>query len=398
MVAGFDKYYQIAKCFRDEGMRSDRQPEFTQLDMEMSFVSQEQIMQTMESLIKHLWKSHKAEYATDTDNSVLITDSPFERISYDEAMRLYGSDKPDLRFQGKIAFSMTVTGDPSINHVLEGLLLKGRGRSSHNRDESNEFCLPIEGLKSKEILRTFSQGHSDGTLAKWHGNDLTKCPFVSKHETDAILNRLEGELGLNVGPRDCLLVQKRDVNANVGLTCLGRARLAALQTLLAEGNCETGEADKFLWVHSFPLLTRASPESCAQNPLRRFDSMHHPFTAPLDDHALTDTTNDSQLLQLRAQHYDLVLNGQEIGGGSVRIHDANFQEFLMSSILGLSPQQIGHFSHLLRALKLGAPPHAGMALGLDRIVAILAKKQSIREVIAFPKNSTGFDLCFKAPS
>ena len=377
MVGGFDKYYQIARCFRDEGMRADRQPEFTQLDMEMAFAGQEEVMEVMESAVKTLWKEAKG---------IELTDS-FPRLTYDEAMKFYGSDKPDLRFQGKIAFSLP--SDP--NSVIEGLLLKGRGRSSLNRDESFEFCLPIEGIKSKEVIKAFENGKESAW--KWHGNKISDCPHLSQSEIAVITSRLQNELGLNVGPRDCLLIQKRDTTANVGLTDLGRARLAALEVLKED---LVNDEPKFLWVHSFPLLCPASPESIAENPQRRFDSMHHPFTAPTEDSG--DIFACSEPLKLRAQHYDLVLNGQEIGGGSVRIHDSDIQERLMRDLLGLSSIQINHFSHLLRALKLGAPPHAGMALGLDRLVAILAGKSSIREVIAFPKNSSGHDLCFKSPS
>jgi aspartyl-tRNA synthetase len=375
MVAGFDKYYQIARCFRDEGMRADRQPEFTQLDMEMAFAGQEQVMETMEAAVKTLWKEAKG----------IDLNGPFPRLTYDEAIKFYGSDKPDLRFQGKIAFSIQ-----DSNHVIEGLLLKGRGRNSLNRHDSFEFCLPVEGIKSKEVIKAFEKGKE--SIWKWHGNKISDCPHLSQDEITGIAHRLEKELGLNVGPRDCLLIQKRDTTANIGLTDLGRARLAALEVLKEDWD----NNPKFLWIHSFPLLCPASPESIAENPLRRFDSMHHPFSAPLDNSG--DIFTCPEPLKLRAQHYDLVLNGQEIGGGSVRIHDSDTQERLMRDLLGLSSDQINHFSHLIRALKLGAPPHAGMALGLDRLVAILAGKSSIREVIAFPKNSSGHDLCFKSPS
>lgn len=378
MVGGFDKYYQIAKCFRDEGMRADRQPEFTQLDMEMAFAGQEEVMQTMESAVKKLWSSFVLEFNGN---------EPFLRMTYDDAMRLYGSDKPDLRYGGKIAFSFS--SDSSPDYLIEGILLKGKGRSSLNRDNSFEFCLPIEGIQTKEILKVFENDRE--CLWKWHGNKLDLCADLSHIEKQKITEELE-RLGLNIGPRDCLLLHKRNINANVGMTLLGRVRLVAMDLLKDSLSTDP----KFLWVHSFPLLCPASPESIAENPLRRFDSMHHPFTAP--EPGQGDILSHPNPLNLRAQHYDLVLNGQEIGGGSVRIHDSDLQEGLMRQLLGLSPHQMNHFSHLLRALKLGAPPHAGMALGLDRIVAILAGKKSIRDVIAFPKNSSGFDLCFKSPS
>ena len=404
MVGGFDKYYQIARCFRDEGMRADRQPEFTQLDMEMAFVDQETLIQTMETFIKTLWKETRK-----SDDFDLSTDV-FERISYDDAMKFYGSDKPDIRFQGKFAFSISDSTDENSQTAIEGLLLKGRGRKSFNRDGSFEFCFPIEGLHAKSVITAFHNNkensntnnnnninNNDNTnkFWKWHGNNLDDCNMISTKDRQIIFEKLT-ELGLEMGPRDCLLIQKRDLTANVGLTDLGRARLAAMQVI--KSNLSTDP--KFIWVHTFPLIIRASPESLAENPKRIHDSMHHPFTAPHPSHSLTeifDKTGDFKPLNLRAQHYDLVLNGQEIGGGLVRIHDADLQERIMRDLLGLTDTQIDHFGHLLKALKLGAPPHAGMALGLDRLIAILAAKRSIREVIAFPKNSSGFDLCFKAP-
>ena len=420
MVSGFDKYYQIARCFRDEGMRADRQPEFTQLDMEMAFTGQDEVMETMESVVKTLWiqsnyrgetqhdledKQFKLENTkfefdredTPSDSKEIQCDRfdpllPFQRMTYDNAMKIYGSDKPDLRFGGKIAFSIPSEQNQEI--LIEGLLLKGKGRSSLNRDASTEFCLPIEGIQSKEVIKMFEKDRDH--LWKWHGNNLAHCQeinLISEAEARKISERLE-ELGLNVGPRDCLLLHKRDANANVGMTLLGRIRLLAMETILKDS---LQSDPKFLWVHSFPLLCGATADSLTDNPHRRFDSMHHPFTAPeVPDNF--DIFASENPLKLRAQHYDLVLNGQEIGGGSVRIHDAILQERLMRELLGLSTEQINHFSHLIRALKLGAPPHAGMALGLDRIIAILAGKKSIRDVIAFPKNSSGFDLCFKSPS
>lgn len=365
MVAGFDKYFQIARCFRDEGMRADRQPEFIQLDMEMSFVDQYDVMAVMEEAVRRLWREFKG-----------VEIGEIEKMTYADAMEQYGSDKPDLRFEAKLI---------SFAPGLEGLLLKGKGRQSVNVSDSFEYCIPCEGIKAKPVIKAF-ETYASGTDS-WHGNNLDNCPF----DRSLIEDRLES-LGLNLGPRDHLFLVNRDVNANVGFTTLGRTRLAALQVLEADGLLET-ETDKFIWIHSFPLFTPASEESRLQNPNRRYDSMHHPFTAPENSQELFTNLNP---LQLRAQHYDLVLNGQEIGGGSIRIHDPILQERVMREYLGLSDQQMASFSHLLKALKLGAPPHGGMALGLDRIVALLAGKTSIRDVIAFPKTSSGQDLCFNS--
>ena len=369
MIGGFDKYFQLARCFRDEGMRADRQPEFTQLDMEMAFVQQEDVMAVMEEAVSLLWKQFKGTTAI----------GPIPRMSYDQAMSEYGSDKPDLRFQGKL-----ITFAKNGRSVLEGFLLKGKGRQSVNVSGGFEFCAPIEGLKTKPIIKAF-ESHIDGLEMHWHGNSLQNCPF----DRQVIEDKLE-QLGMNLGPRDCLFLVERNLDANVGFTTLGRTRLAAMNVLAEDGLLDR-ENDYFVWIHSFPLVT---PSKEDQN--RRFDSMHHPFTAPLESNE--ELFSCSNPLQLRAQHYDLVLNGQEIGGGSIRIHDPLVQERFLREILGLSEAQVASFSHLLKALKMGAPPHGGMALGLDRIVAILAGKESIRDVIAFPKTSSGQDLCFGAPN
>lgn len=373
MVGGVDKYFQFARCFRDEGMRADRQPEFTQLDLEMAFVSQEDVMAAVEGAIRLLWKQFRN-----------VDIEPIPRMSYDQAMSEYGSDKPDLRFQGKL-IQFQISDDRRT--ALEGFLLKGKGRQSVNTSGSFEYCVPIEGLKAKPVIKAFESYAADAFERSWQGNKLDSCPFDVQ-----VINRTLERLGLNLGPRDHLFLVERNLDANAGYTRLGRTRLAALSVLEGDGLVDGGK-EHFVWIHSFPLVA----PSTSGDSQRRFDSMHHPFTAPsaASEASLFTAPNP---LRLRAKHYDLVLNGQEIGGGSIRIHDPLVQERFLREVLELSDAQVASFAHLLKALKMGAPPHGGMALGLDRIVAILAGKASIRDVIAFPKTSSGQDLCFGAPN
>ena len=380
MVGGIDRYYQIAKCFRDEGFRSDRQPEFTQLDLEMSFVTNgTQVMRVLEAAVKRLWQDKIVPEMDDADSGLLETDFP--RISYDDAMALYGSDKPDTRLPCKLAFSLPLDGDS----ILEGFLLKGRGRNSVNDSGEFEWCAPIEGSQTKPVRQALRDAGRAvrGTQWTWSGNSLAMCPQLDNVLKEKINTSLQ-EKGLNLGQRDCLLLATRKSDANVGATALGKARLVAIQQILATETLRPEKRWNFLWVDSFPLL--------APGEARRYDSMHHPFTAPCPEDAsrLFTCTNP---LKLRAQHYDLVLNGCEVAGGSIRIHDADLQERLFRDILDLSEAESMRFAHLLRALRSGAPPHGGLALGIDRFVAIVAGKESIRDVIAFPKTSTGIDLC-----
>jgi len=373
MVGGIDRYYQVAKCFRDEGFRADRQPEFTQLDLEMSFVeSGDQVTRVLETAVKRLWKDVLAPEMSDSD---------FPRITYDDAMVLYGSDKPDTRFPFKFVFSLPLAGD----FVLEGFLLKGRGRDSLNKSDGFEWCVPIEGSQSKPIRQALKDAGKTvrGTQWTWSGNYLTECTQLSVDLREKITLAMDAK-GLNLGQRDCLLLAARHQDANVGVTALGKTRLAAINQILTANVVQPERKWNFLWVDQFPLL--------APGEHRPYESMHHPFTAPCaEDLAHLFTT--TKPLKLRAQHYDLVLNGCEIAGGSIRIHDADIQERFFREFLGLTEAETLQFAHVLQALRLGAPPHGGLALGIDRFVAIVAGKESIRDVIAFPKTSTGADLC-----
>ena len=316
MAAGVHRYYQIARCFRDEDLRADRQPEFTQLDIEMAFVSAEEVMDIMERTVRMLWQGS-------------LHSDPFPKMTYREALARYGSDKPDLR------------SDMQIQTVFEN------GDST-----TEELCLDLDHYRMVKEM-------------------LPDCVKVEEKRESAILTAT------------------RRHDDHVGQTSLGRIRTALIRKLLgARGSTEF----KFLWVTDFPLLRRTED---------KFESMHHPFTAPHPDdmESLQDSlaTNDpSKLLTIRGQHYDLVLNGCEIGGGSIRIHDGQLQEQLFRQALNLKSME--QFAHLLGALRSGCPPHGGMALGLDRIYALLCGTDSIRDIIAFPKNGRGIDLCVNAPA
>jgi aspartyl-tRNA synthetase len=383
MVGGVDRYYQFARCFRDEGLRSDRQPEFTQLDLEMSFVEEEQpVMQVLEKAIRQLW--------TEVKGPQTLEETPFPQITYDEAMQLYGSDKPNTSFPFKFVCSIATE-----EHIrIEGLLLKGRGRASRNDSGSHEWCVPLEGGQTRSIRSVFRDAGKAvrGTMWTWSGNDLAQCETASAEVKEAIQAVLDRR-GLNVGARDCLLLAARRTDANVGATALGKARLEAIRAVVEGTGLVPENKWNFMWVHQFPLLKPTDAEGTAAASGRSYESMHHPFTAPIPEDAPLLFSSPKHPLSLRAQHYDLVLNGTEIAGGSLRIHNADLQERVMRELLGMNDAAIGQFSHLLRGLRLGAPPHGGLALGLDRLVALLGEHESIRSVIAFPKTSTGQDLC-----
>lgn len=318
VIGGFDRYFQIAKCFRNEGLRADRQPEFTQLDLEMGFAGESEIKHVIEALMKSLWRKH------------LGIDAHFQCMTFEECMRIYGSDKPDTR---------------------GSLLIQTRSSSAR---EACEYVQVPSTVVSGQLMQLFNDSAVDGTLER----------SIDASE-----------------PGQVIFNARRNLLANVGCTLLGKVRLEIIQKEDLPA-C----VDKFLWVTNFPLFAMESG---------KLVSMHHPFTAPLPENLHLLNVDP---LRVRAQHYDLVLGGVEIGGGSVRIHDAGLQEEIMKRHLQFSDGKIELFRHLLSALKHGAPPHAGIALGLDRLVALMLGVPSIRDVMAFPKNSSGFDLLFRCPS
>jgi len=363
MVAGVDRYYQIARCFRDEDLRADRQPEFTQLDLEMSFVDEEGIFTLMEKLFAAIWKQ------------VLGADlkTPFPRLTYDECMERFGTDKPDVRFGMTLTdltplFSGTnfkrfqqVISDSG---VIRGLAAPGGADLSAKETEDLIALAQAQGAKGMVPVRVTDQG---------------LVSPVAKHLEEALLKQtvetLKGKKGDLI-----LLVADSPRTASAALGAV-RSVLAERLKLIPERGFH------FTWITGFPLFQRNATEN-------RWDSEHHPFTAPFDEDL---SFLESDPGRVRARSYDLVLNGMELGSGSIRIHRRETQEAIFR-ILALDPDEVQtRFGFLLDAFRYGAPPHGGIAPGIDRLIALITGAESIREVIAFPKTQKGVDLMMKAP-
>ncbi|MCX2452874.1 aspartate--tRNA ligase [Pedobacter sp. PLR] len=362
MVSGFDRYFQIVKCFRDEDLRADRQPEFTQIDCEMSFIEQEDILNTFEGLIRTLFKDLK-----DFD----LPEVP--RMQYSDAMKFYGSDKPDTRFDMKfVELTDLVKGKdfPVFDSAETILGINATGCASYTRKQMDELT---EFVKRQQIGAT-------GLIYMRHNEDGSLKSSVDKFYNEDELKKWSA--AMNTQPGDLVLIMS-------GLTDKVRKQLSELRL---EMGTRLGLRDKnkfsALWVLDFPLL-EWDEES------ERYHAMHHPFTSPKpEDIALLDTDPGN----VRANAYDMVVNGTEIGGGSIRIHDRALQA-LMFKHLGFSPEDAQkQFGFLMDAFEFGAPPHGGIAFGFDRLCSIFAGLDSIRDVIAFPKNNSGRDVMIDSPS
>ena len=362
MVGGMDKYFQIVKCFRDEDLRADRQPEFTQIDCEMTFVEQEDVLQQFEGLLAHLLKEIKG-----------ITTGPFPRMTYAEAMKKYGNDKPDIRFGMAFTELNDLAKNKGFNVFDQQELIVGiavPGAASYTRKQIDKL---IDWVKRPQI-------GANGLVWVKCNEDGTFKSSVDKFYNTEDLAAWAESMGAKAG--DLLLVM-------AGPSHKTRTQLSALRMELAE-QMGLRKANEFapLWVVDFPLLEWDEETD-------RFHAMHHPFTAPKPEQL---ELLDSAPGTVNANAYDLVLNGNEIGGGSIRIHDAETQE-KMFNLLGFSPEEAkAQFGFLMEAFQYGAPPHGGIALGLDRLVAILGGQETIRDFIAFPKNNSGRDLMIDAPS
>ena len=362
MVGGMDKYFQIVKCFRDEDLRADRQPEFTQIDCEMAFVDQEDILNIFEGLTRHLIKS---VHGKDVDS--------FPRMTYDEAMETYGNDKPDIRFGMKFGNLNAVTQHKDFGVFNAAELVIGiavPGRNSFTRKEIDGIINWLKRPQIGALGMIYSRCNDDGTYKS----------SVDKFYDQDDLGKWAEVTGAQSGDLVCVLS---------GPTDLVRTQLSALRMELAERlGLRNPKEFAPLWVTDFPLLEWDEDS-------KRFHAMHHPFTAPKPDQiALLDTDPDA----VKANAYDLVLNGNEIGGGSIRIHDKATQA-LMFDHLGFTPEEAKEqFGFLMNAFEYGAPPHGGLAFGLDRLVAILGGQETIRDFIAFPKNNSGRDVMIDAPS
>ena len=364
MVSGFDRYFQIAKCFRDEDLRADRQPEFTQIDCEMSFVEQDDVINLFEGMAKYLFKEIRGVELTE----------PFMRMPWAEAMKYYGSDKPDLRFGMKFVELMNIMKGHGFGVFDNAVYIGGicaEGAAHYTRkqlDALTEFVKrPQIGAKGMVYARV----EADGTVKS----------SVDKFYTQEILQEMKA--AFDAKPGDLILILSGDDAMKT------RKQLCELR--LEMGN-QLGLRDKnkfaLLWVVDFPMFEWSDEEN-------RLMAMHHPFTHPKEeDIPLLDTNPEA----VRADAYDMVCNGIEVGGGSIRIHDAQLQA-KMFEILGFTPERAQEqFGFLMNAFKYGAPPHGGLAYGLDRWVSIFAGLDSIRDCIAFPKNNSGRDVMLDAPS
>ena len=362
MVAGMDKYYQIVKCFRDEDLRADRQPEFTQIDCEMSFVEQGDILNMFEGLTKHLLKEIKD-----------IDLSEFPRMTYAEAMKMYGSDKPDIRFEMKFV---------EMNNVCQGrnfgifenaelvIAINAKGCANYTRKQLDQLV---------DFVKTPQVGATELIYCKYNEDGTSKSTVDKFFDEDA---RKEWAEKANCKLGDLLLIM-------AGETEKTRKALSTLRLHLAEElGLRNPEVFAPLWILDFPLLKWDEDTA-------RYHAMHHPFTSPKpDDIAKLDTDPAA----VRANAYDLILNGNEIGGGSIRIHDRNLQKLLFKH-LGFSNEKAKEqFGFLIDAFKYGAPPHGGIAFGFDRLCAIMGGQESIRDFIAFPKNNAGKDIMIDSPS
>jgi aspartyl-tRNA synthetase len=364
MVAGMDRYFQIVRCFRDEDLRADRQPEFTQLDMEMSFVEREDIINLVENMMAFIFRETL---------SVELT-VPFPRLTYQEAMDRFGSDKPDLRFGIELKDVSEIVANSGFKVFSEAVARGGQvkginaeGCAHYSRKEIDDLTklAAVYGAKGLAWIALTPEGLKS-PIAK----------FFTETELNAILERLRAKTG------DLLLFVAD--TPQVVADALGHLRLEFAKRL----NLINPQEFNFAWVIDFPLL-EWDPEE------KRYVAIHHPFTAPLEeDLALLDT--DPGIA--RAQAYDLILNGIELGGGSIRIHRRPIQE-KMFSLLGLSPEEaVEKFGFMLEAFEYGTPPHGGIAFGLDRMLMLMCGKDTIRAVIAFPKTQSATDLMTQAPS
>tara|TARA_B100001094_G_scaffold79681_1_gene75942 strand:- start:1472 stop:3220 length:1749 start_codon:yes stop_codon:yes gene_type:complete len=362
MVGGIDKYFQIVKCFRDEDLRADRQPEFTQIDCEMSFVNQEEILDTFEGLVKYLLKSIKK-----------VSIDKFPRITYDDAMSKYGCDKPDIRFGMELGEINEFSKHKSFNVFNSAELVVGiavPNGNSFTRKEIDNYTNWVKRPQIGALGMVYVRCNVDGSFK----SSVDK--FYDQEDFNNWAKKTNAQKG------DLILVlsgKKSEV----------RSQISALRLEIADNiNLRNPEEFAPLWVTDFPLLEW-------DEETQKYHAMHHPFTSPkIDQIELLST----QPAKVKANAYDLVLNGNEIGGGSIRIHDKNIQS-LMFKYLGFTKEEVKEqFGFLMNAFEYGAPPHGGIALGFDRLVAILDGSESIKDYIAFPKNNSGKDVMIDSPS
>lgn len=365
MVSGFDRYFQIVKCFRDEDLRANRQPEFTQVDIEMSFVEQDDVIAMNEGLIKKVFK----------DVLNVEVETPIKRMPYREAMNKYGSDKPDLRFGMEIVNISQHVKESEFAVFKDALTNGGSVRAIKVDNCANMGRKDIDRLT--EFVKTFKAKGLATIAYKEDGIKSSIAKFLKEEEMQAILTEVgakEGDLVLIVSDKDKVVLQ-----------ALGALRLELAKKLeLLKDNNEFN----FVWITEFPLVSYNEEEN-------RYQAEHHPFTAPMDEDIQYLDTDPGKV---RAKAYDIVLNGEELGGGSIRIHDSSLQE-KMFNVLGFTKESAWErFGFLLEAFKFGPPPHGGLAFGFDRLIMFLSGTDNIKDVIAFPKNQNAYDPMSEAPN
>jgi aspartyl-tRNA synthetase len=369
MVAGVERYYQLARCFRDEDLRADRQPEFTQLDIELSFIDREDMYALIEGLMKRVWK----------DVLGVDLETPFLRMSYFDAMNRFGVDKPDMRFGMELQDCGEIFANSGFK-VFKGALDAGgavkafnaKGLADLTQGELRDLEDAAKSLGAKGLAFIKAEG------GEWKSPILK---FFSDEEKAALETTLQIEDG------DMVFFAASEWEQ--ACTILGRVRLDAAKLLVKREKLTIDPADyKFLWVIEFPLMLFDEESG-------RYVASHHPFTAPVEEDI---PLLDSDPKAVRGQHYDLVLNGVELGGGSIRIHQPEVQKKVFEDVLKIEPEVVeSRFGYMLRAFEYGAPPHGGIAFGLDRMVTILGGRSSIRDVIAFPKNQKGQEMMTASP-
>ncbi len=365
MVAGMDRYFQIVKCFRDEDLRMDRQPEFTQIDMELAFIDEKQLFELVEEMMKAIYK----------DTLGIDVKTPFQILTYPEAIDRFGTDKPDLRFGLELVDLTKEVEGTEFKVFADVVKNKGQVRAINIKNSADKLSRKaLDNLI--EVAKTYGAKGMAWIKINADGLQSPIAKFFTKEMLDAMMSKMQGEVGDTI----IFIADKPKIVADA-LASLRLAVAKLLDRIDEEKLC-------FVWITEFPLLDYSEEE-------KRYVAMHHPFTAPLTEDL---DKFESAPEKIRSRAYDLVLNGNEIGGGSIRIHKKEVQD-KMFKLLGISQEEAAEkFGFLLDALQYGAPPHGGIAFGLDRIAMLVTKSSSIREVIAFPKTQKAACLMTQAPS